>query len=159
MSKSNEIESFADSLGTQISLVARSLRNALERELASEGVTPSQWMLLMALGAKNHQGQTELGRMVNLDNATITRSLDKLQNLELIVRNQDKDDRRAQVVSLTKKGQRVYKEWNELGKKVNEMASRGLAAGDKKKLLYWLAVITGNLNELNNGNRGNSHTR
>ena len=139
-------EKFSDSLGTQINLVARWMRIALERELVSYGVTPSQWMLLMALGQKNMQGQTELGKMVNLDNATITRCLDKLQTMSLIVRHQDAHDRRAQKVSLTAKGQKIYREWNSLGKKINQQAALQLSAAEKKKLLETLGVIIDNLN-------------
>ncbi|MBU0519993.1 MarR family transcriptional regulator [bacterium] len=141
-------EKFTESLGTQINLVARSMRTALERELAIHGVTPSQWMLLMALGQKDHQGQTGLGRMVNLDNATITRCLDKLQDMELIVRRQDKDDRRAQKVSLTPKGHRAYSEWNAIGKKINDNAAGKLSQHERKILLDSLGVIIQNLNQV-----------
>jgi DNA-binding MarR family transcriptional regulator len=139
-------ERFSESLGTQINLVARWMRTALEKELAPYGVTPSQWMLLMALGQKNQQGQTELGKMVNLDNATITRCLDKLQSMSLIVRNPDAHDRRAQKVSLTAKGQKIYHEWNVLGKKINDQAAKNLSASDKKKLLELLGTLIDNLN-------------
>lgn len=143
------LEKFADSLGTQINLAARWMRSTLEKELATEGITPSQWMLLMALGENENLMQTELGKMVNIDNATITRSLDKLQEMNLIVRNQDKDDRRAQHVSLTPKGQKAYRDWNTIGKKVNQRASKNLSSADQKKLLEWLSIIIKNLNSAN----------
>ncbi len=138
-------EKFSESLGTQINLVARWMRTALEKELAPFGVTPSQWMLLMALGERDLQGQTELGKTVNLDNATITRCLDKLQSMSLIVRNQDKEDRRAQKVSLTDKGRNAYVEWNKIGKKINDQAATGLSSADKNQLLEVLTIIIGNL--------------
>jgi len=141
-------EKFTESLGTQINLAARSMRTALERELAAEGVTPSQWMLLMALGQKNNQGQTGLGRMVNLDNATITRCLDKLQEMELIVREQDKDDRRAQIVSLTNKGRETYSKWNSIGKKINDSAAGKLPSPERKKLMDTLRALIENLNQV-----------
>ena len=145
------MERFTDSLGTQINITARSLRVALERELAATGITPSQWMILMALGEKNHQVQTELGKMVNLDSATITRVLDKLQEMSIIVRNQDKVDRRAQIVSLTPRGDEAYRAWNAIGRKVNERAAKNLTGKDRKKLLEWLALIEANLNNTNAG--------
>ncbi len=143
------MEKFQDSLGTLLNITARSMRVALEKELAPLGITPSQWMLLMALGERDHQGQTELGKMVNLDNATITRSLDKLQELELIVRNQDQEDRRAQIVSLTERGQVAYKDWNAIGKSVNDRAAKGLINSNKKKLLEQLNRLRANLDENN----------
>lgn len=140
-----DIERFSRSLGTQLNIAARYLRTALEKELAGTGISPSQWMILMALGERNHQGQTELGKIVNLDNATITRLLDRLQEMNLVVRNQDKDDRRAQKVSLTKKGLRVYREWNAVGEKVNDQASKNLSDEELSKLLGLLETISHNL--------------
>jgi DNA-binding MarR family transcriptional regulator len=86
--------------------------------------------------------------MINLDNATITRSLDKLQEMGLIVRNQDRDDRRAQIVSLTLEGQKASRDWNAIGKKVNDRAAATLTNAERRKLLDWLAHIGGNLNGL-----------
>ena len=140
------MEKFSDSLGNQLNIAARWMRITLEKELAGTGITPSMWMIIMALGEKNNQGQTELGKMVNLDNATITRLLDKLQEMSLLVRNQDKEDRRAQKVSLTRKGQKMYHELNAIGKRVNDQASKNLSLKDIKKLLEWLEVINLNLN-------------
>jgi DNA-binding MarR family transcriptional regulator len=143
----SDLEEFSRSLGTQINLAARWMRIAMEKELTDHGVTPSQWMLLMAIGEKNNQGQTELGKMVNLDNATITRSLDKLQSMNLIIRTPDKEDRRAQKVSLTAKGKRAYRDWNAIGRRINDLAAKGISNGDKKKLLGWLTVIISNLHD------------
>ncbi len=143
------MEKFTESLGTQVNIVARSMRLALEKEISSLGISPSGWMMLMALGEKGHQAQSDLGRMVNLDNATITRILDKLGEMGLIVRNQNKDDRRVQFVSLTAKGRKVYREWNELGRKVNRRALENISDSDIKKLIELLHTIRGNLNAMN----------
>ncbi|TKJ40031.1 hypothetical protein CEE37_09855 [candidate division LCP-89 bacterium B3_LCP] len=141
-----DMEKFSESLGTQINLAARWMRSALEKELTDEGITPSQWMLIMALGENEHLMQTELGKIVNIDNATITRSLDKLQEMSLIVRNQDKDDRRAQHVSLTEKGHEAYKVWNTIGRKINQHASKSISPVEKRSLLKLLGMIIDNLN-------------
>jgi DNA-binding MarR family transcriptional regulator len=140
------MEKFQDSLGTQLNITARTLRVALEKELSHLGISPAQWILLMALREKDNQGQTELGKMVNQDNATITRSLDKLQEMDLIVRTQDREDRRAQIVSLTPKGRTACDEWNFIGQSVNHRAAKGLSSEDKKALLKMLALIGSNLN-------------
>lgn len=145
---SEEIQEFSRSLGTQISLAARLMRTALEKELISEGITPSQWMLLMALGEKDHQVQSDLGKKVHLDNATITRSLDRLQDMNLVIRKQDQGDRRIQLVILTRKGLEAYRKWNALGKRINESSSKDLKKDDIDKLLKWLGVIITNLNSV-----------
>lgn len=135
----------SESLGTQINLIARSMRLALEKELVSEGITPSQWMMLMALGENDHQVQSDLGKKLNLDNATITRIVDKLTEKELLERNQAKDDRRAQIVSLTEKGKRKCRRFSKIGDDVNQKASIGIAKSDREKLIEMLSVIQKNL--------------
>lgn len=140
------MEKFADSLGTQINIVARSLRLYLEKELSHFGVSPSQWMLFMALGEKDHQVQTDLARMVHLDNATVTRIIDKLEKKKLVARKQDIEDRRAQIVSLTPLGKTTWRKWNSIGEKVNQSAKDGVDAGDLAAFFRVMNTIGDNLN-------------
>jgi DNA-binding MarR family transcriptional regulator len=139
------MEKFSKCLGSQINVVARSLRLFLEKELSPTGVSPSQWMLLMALGENNNQVQTAIAKTVNLDDATVTRIIDKLAEMGLLERNQDISDRRAQIISLTDKGWKIYKEWSAIGNRVNQIATLNLTDRDKNKILKILAVIKNNL--------------
>lgn len=143
------MEKFSDSLGTQINITARSLRLSLEKNLAPLGVSPSQWMLLMALGEKDHQVQTELAKMIHLDNATITRIIDKLEQKGLLVRNQAADDRRVQIVSLTRAGKTAHRKWNIAGEKVNEAAKENIDNEDIETFFKVIAAIKENLNHHN----------
>lgn len=141
----------SESLGTQVNIIARSMRLALEKHLASAGISPSQWMMLMALGEKDHLVQSELGKILNLDSATITRIIDKLQEKGLLVRNQARDDRRAQVVSLTEAGEKAYHRLSGIGEEVDKIASRGLSSKEVEKLLHWLSIIHKNIVTDNEG--------
>jgi len=141
------MEKFSESLGTQINVVARCLRLHLEKKLIPLDISPSQWMLLMALGEKDHQVQTDLARMINLDNATVTRIIDKLEERKILVRNQNSDDRRVQIVSLTAKGKNTYKKWNAIGEEVNNLAVTNIAARDVRTFLKVADNIRHNLND------------
>gem|GEM_PF-2324243 len=139
------MQKFTESVGTQINIAARAMKNQLEKELAALGISPSQWMVMMALGEKDHQVQTDIARMVNLDNATVTRIIDKLAEMGLLERAQDKDDRRAQIVSITVKGKTAYRKWNTVGQTVNEKATSGLKKQEIDCLMKSLTVIQENL--------------
>ena len=143
------MEILSNSLGAQINIVARALRTALEKELTADDATPSHWMLLMALGEKDHQSQTGLGRLIHLDNATITRIVDKLEEKGLLKRKQDKSDRRTQIVSLTEQGWKVYRRWIKLGEKVNAKAAEGLKTKEISQLMRWLEILQENLDYMN----------
>ena len=135
----------SESLGTQLNLIARSIRLELEKQLASEEITPSQWMMMMALEENDHQVQSDLGKKLNLDNATITRIVDKLAERGFLERNQAKDDRRAQIVSLTDKGKKKCKKYSKIGDYVNQRASIGIPETERKKLMSLLTKIQSNL--------------
>lgn len=135
----------SESLGTQLNLIARSIRLTLEKKLASEGITPSQWMMVMALEENDHQVQSDLGKKLNLDNATITRIVDKLTEKGLLERKQAKDDRRAQIVSLTDKGKKKCNKYSKIGDDVNQKASIGIPDNDREKLMSLLSKIQINL--------------
>ncbi|MBC8205379.1 MAG: MarR family transcriptional regulator [FCB group bacterium] len=143
------MELLSDSIGFQINLTARSLRTALEKRLSDVGITPTQWMIMMVLGEKNSLNQTDLSKRLNLDPTTITHNLDKLENLNLLQRNQDKDDRRTQNVSLTNKGVRSYVEWMRLGEEVNRIAAEGLNSEDRTRFIMWLNRVYSNLTIFN----------
>jgi DNA-binding MarR family transcriptional regulator len=143
------MEKFKESLGIQINIIARSMKSLLEKELAPFNVSPSHWILLMALGENDHQTQTDLAKIVNLDNATVTRIIDKLAEMGLLVRNQDMDDRRMQIVSLTSKGRIAFRKWNVFGQKVNQIATKNLSIAEKKNLLKIMAQIKHNLDTSN----------
>jgi len=149
------MQKFSESIGTQINIAARAMKNQLEKELAAFGISPSQWMVLMALGEKDHQVQTDLAKMVNLDNATVTRIIDKLAEMGLLERAQDKDDRRAQIVSITAKGRTAHRKWNAAGKLVNERAASGLKKQEIACLMNCLLVIQENLEVSNSSNNSN----
>ena len=140
------MEKFSDSLGTQINIVARSLRLYLEKELSPLGITPSQWILFMALGEKDHQVQTDLAKMIHLDNATVTRIIDKLEKKKLVARKQDADDRRAQIVSLTHAGKTTWRKWNSIGEEVNLSAKAGIESEDLAAFYRVINAINDNLN-------------
>ena len=152
------MQKFTESVGTQINIAARSMKNQLEKELAALGISPSQWMVMMALGEKDHQVQTDIARMVNLDNATVTRIIDKLAETGLLERAQDKDDRRAQIVSITVKGKAADRKWNSVGQTVNEKATSGLKKQEIICLMNCLTVIQENLDTRNvQENSKNNH--
>lgn len=52
-------------------------------------------------------GQSELGRMLNLSPASVTRLIDRLEERGLIARERDPDDRRRVAVSLLPAGRRL----------------------------------------------------
>ncbi len=80
-------------------------RKATARMFKELGIklTPDQWIILKSLKEQAHQTQRQLAEAVSKDPASITRTLDLLQNEQLIERKQV--DRRTFTVLLTNKGE------------------------------------------------------
>ena len=73
-------------------------------KLSSYGVTPVQYALLRQLWRKDGQFGYELAERLQLDSATITGIIDRLEQNGFIERRVDQNDRRNKLVFLTEKG-------------------------------------------------------
>lgn len=80
------------------------LRRALGPLLSAEGITFEQWQVLAALRAQPGQTMTELAESAVLPAASLTRHVDRLAELALVVRRIDPADKRRVVVALSARG-------------------------------------------------------
>lgn len=74
--------------------------------MRERGFTVRQWRVLGSLWDEESMALTELAEAVYCGHSTITRVIERLQELELIVRCFDEIDRRRAHVSLTIVGRR-----------------------------------------------------
>ncbi|HEY8600570.1 MAG TPA: MarR family transcriptional regulator, partial [Thermomicrobiales bacterium] len=71
------------------------LNQQTRQRLAPHGVTPAQYGLLELLWERDEQSGAELSERLQLDSATMTGLLDRLERAELVVRRPDGTDRRV----------------------------------------------------------------
>jgi len=72
--------------------------------IADLGVTTVQAMLLILLGREEGQTSRQLGEHTQLDSATVSGIIDRLEGLQLITRKRSPEDRRAVLLYLTEAG-------------------------------------------------------
>ena len=82
------------------------VRDYAARDIASLGLTLTDFGILEALLHKGPLGVNELGRKVSLTSGSITTAVDRLQARGLIERQSNNEDRRARTVHLTAAGRR-----------------------------------------------------
>ena len=88
--------------------------NALIRYYASRlSLTASQAFHLLAVSADGIS-MSSLAHKLGLDNSTLTRNIQKLETLELVLRKQDNFDKRVFRVHLTKKGRVIVEQFENL---------------------------------------------
>ena len=96
----------------------RALERQIELSLASEteccGVTPAQCHLLLVIEEKGEPSVGELAAALELDQSTLSRTIDGLVRTGMLSRREDPANRRRQLVSLTDPGSAKADEINAL---------------------------------------------
>lgn len=88
----------------------RVLTNLYNQHLSDLDIKITQFSVLRALWLMKCAAQKQLEGVLLVDQATLTRSLQSLLRQGYVSREQDENDRRIMLVSLTSKGKALYKE-------------------------------------------------
>ncbi len=79
-------EIFEENIGLLIHDVARLLRVLYDRQMASIGLTRSQWWLLTYLFFKDGINQSELAILMDIEKAPLSRLLDRMEMKGWVIR-------------------------------------------------------------------------
>ena len=129
----------------------RSLGINLQRIFKIYGfdITVEQWMILLVLWKENGQTQQKIANIIGKDKGTISPQLDGLEKRDLIMRFQDKNDKRRNVVCLTRKGKDLENDLIPLGFANIKIARYGIPEEDMKTCMEVLRKVCKNLEEGN----------
>ena len=94
-------EIFEENIGLLIHDVGRLLRVLYDRQMASIGLTRSQWLLLTYLYFKDGINQTELASLMDVEKAPLSRLLDRMEIKGWIIRKNETKDRRIKNIYLS----------------------------------------------------------
>ena len=93
----------------QQSQFARSFKKKLNEQLAKIGLFHSQWLLIYCLKQQKSATLVELSNYLDVEKPTITRTVKRLEEQNLI-ENIPSHDKRERRIQLTDKGIHVYEE-------------------------------------------------
>jgi len=114
-------------------------------EAATIGLSPGQPKILEYLKHYGGCEQRVIGEACNIEAATVTGILSRMEVAGLIERKQLEGNRRSLHVFLTEKGEAFSGRIDDVFKKIEETAFSNIAANDQKEFLATLAKIYGNL--------------
>lgn len=99
------------SLGAQMAIVLQLMRRKNHEAMVNLGckITMEQLVVLEILKTNGSMNMTELSKTVWKQNANITRIIDKLEKKKLVERRAVEGDRRANLISITTEGERIFK--------------------------------------------------
>ena len=141
---------FAACSGSTLGLLVRQIRDGMwsrmERELAATGhdLTFSQFITIKKL-ADGIASVTDLARAAELNPGAMTRLLDKLEARGLVTRVADPGDRRALHIHLTDAGKAIWRDIDQCGKQVREIALAGMDDTAREHFTRLLEKVRDNL--------------
>ena len=116
----------------QLARAHRAYAAALLREM---DLHPGQELLLMQLFDRDGQTQSELLDSVGLDHSTVSKSLRRMQDAGLLVREPAAHDRRVMVVHLTDKGHALREPIAALWQTLEVASARNLSEQQTKSFV------------------------
>lgn len=133
------------SFGFLIHDIARLMNRYYDRRMRVYGITRTQWTILSYLARCEGVSQTKLADYMNLAPMTLTRQIDKLQADGLIDRKQDPQDRRINLIYLTKKSQPLMQHMHEIAVEAKEAALKGFSEEEREVLRKFLIQTRSNI--------------
>jgi MarR family transcriptional regulator, organic hydroperoxide resistance regulator len=115
------------------------------REIERFGATLPMWRVLIALWSNGDDRLGGLSARTSIENSTLSRLLVAMQRKGLIVRRRSNADGRALRLTLTPRGRRLTERIIPIALHYEDVAMRGLSAGDCAQLKLLLAKVYDNL--------------
>ena len=114
--------------------VSTAINRKLSRNFRQEGIeiTPEQWTILLSLWEKDGVTQQELCYATFKDKPSMTRLIDNMERQHLVVRISDKNDRRTNLINLTKTGRELESKAYIIANATLEQALDGLTMEELK---------------------------
>jgi DNA-binding MarR family transcriptional regulator len=121
---------------------SRVLRRQAHRELEPLGITPSQLRALRRVGSAGEPMRvSRLAELLGVVPRSATSVLDELEHLGAVRRAPDPTDRRAILVSLTRRGEHILERWSEGRRASMAHLLDRLSARDQRELVRLLRAL------------------
>ena len=109
--------------------------------LEKYGIYPGQAGVLHELRHENGQSQRELAKNMQVTPATVTVMLQRMEKIELIIREQDKTDKRVSRIYITEKGKNISKKLEVVRNKIEKECLENFKKEEKIQLKDRKSVV------------------
>jgi DNA-binding MarR family transcriptional regulator len=133
--------SFQSGTGYLLGKVGAVAKQRWTATLAQTGVSPNQFLVLMALAETGQVCQQFLAGVIGIDPRNIVPILDSVEARGLISRDTDPADRRRRLIELTPAGRRVVAELSALGEQSERELLAPVPEADRESLRRILRIV------------------
>ncbi|MDF2119111.1 MarR family transcriptional regulator [Roseiarcaceae bacterium H3SJ34-1] len=130
-----------ESLGFVVSYTARILSRSITAALRDHGVAQAQWTVLLHLWSEEGISQNELCRRVGIEEATVSRTIDRLVRDDLVNRVRDPNNRRQYRLLLTPKGKQLQGELAPVVRNLNRKLADKISPAERQMLIRLLSQV------------------
>lgn len=134
-----------DNLAAMLADTARLMRRSFDSRARQIGVTRPQWRVLSVLRRFEGINQGGLAELLEVEPITVCRMVDRLQDVQLVERRPDPDDRRSWLLFLTPKAQELVGQLRPLAEEMLDEALEGVSPDDRAILAASLDKMRRNL--------------
>ncbi|WP_297282175.1 MarR family winged helix-turn-helix transcriptional regulator [uncultured Anaerococcus sp.] len=122
-------------VGFITNVASKTLSDALNNKLMEHGVTKSQWIAMYNINKEKNLTQKSLSDLMGAKESTITGILDRLERENLILRQEDVNDRRKKNLVLTDKGELINKKLTGIAQEFRDICLSEVSEEDQKVFL------------------------
>lgn len=136
------------SLGFLLADVSRLIRQRFDQRASTLGLTRAQWRVLGQLRRREGIKQRDLAEILEIEDITLTRHIDRLEAKGLVERRADPNDRRARRLYLKPDTVALLDKMRLLSEATRGEALQGVSERDAERLIDTLLKIKANMSGL-----------
>ena len=140
-----------DRLTRRLFVTARRIRERFDAELALQGGSVQQWLVLRSLSEAPRLSHRELAECIDLTGPTLTHHIDRMEAQGLITRTRDVLDRRVVHIALTEAGSRRFVELDLVAQRHDAQVRAILGPADSELLGRLLSKLQLGLTDADEG--------
>lgn len=130
-----------DSLSFYISFLRKNFTEFCSEKLSEIGVTYGQVFIIIYIGKNEACSPKDISKALNLDAGHLNRTLSKLIENDFILQKKNENDKRANIVTLTSKGQEVFKRSYSLFDEWDDLVLSSLSDNEKDQLMTLIKKV------------------
>ncbi len=135
------------SFGFLLHDIARLMRKKFDQRAKALGLSRSQWQVLVHLSRHEGINQSGLAEILEIENITLGRLIDRMEEAGWVERRPDPRDRRARLLYMTEKVAPVMERMFKIAEETRNDALAGLPPAERETLLDALRFVRSNLSE------------
>ncbi len=139
--------SFKESLGRLCAEISSGLGKKVELGFKENDLdyNSQEWTVISYLYNRSKQSQNELTEVTKYNKVAISRLINKFEQKGIVIREAGVDDKRLNLISLTKQGEYVYQQLSEIAAEVINLSFAGLSKAKIASSISTLQKINKNL--------------